>query len=60
MEEKQQELCGDVTEQTSDAYDYDMERIQFLVNAAYANDDRSGKSFSMAIGLIQGVLDGRV
>ncbi len=38
--------------------DYNAGRIVFLVNAAYDNDDGTGKSFQIAIGLIQSVLDG--
>ena len=34
-------------------HDYYMERIDFLVNAAFDNDNGTGKSFEMAIGLIQ-------
>jgi len=55
MKAKQNETQPDEKEDFNG--DYDMERIAFLVNAAYSNDDGTGKSFAIAIGLIQGIVD---
>ena len=40
----------------SDEDAYVLERIDFLVKAAFDNDDGTGKSFQMAIGLMQDIL----
>ncbi|MBW2709182.1 MAG: hypothetical protein JRD04_07875 [Deltaproteobacteria bacterium] len=40
----------------NDIADHCIERVDFLVNAAFDNDNGTGESFTLAVGLIKDVL----